>query len=231
MADDDLDFDLDDFPEGGGGGGDAARGPGGPSAGTGEGRRSRWWLWLVLGVALGVAAALLVPRYVTPHLPPSLGGGLVTVQGEVLDKQRESGRLLLTLDSDRGAMLATFRDRISELDLLVGSGDRVTLAMAEFRPFVDDPRLVGVRKGEWQGRVPRSDGDAEDAADESVTDTVGDADADTAGDGGAEPAPDTAEDADGDREAPPPDTAGDADSGSDGPGGDGDGAEDGSARP
>lgn len=158
MADDESDFDLDDYS-------DAGDRPGGRGAGGRDGPLGRWWVWLLLGVALGVAAALLVPRYVAPHLPPALGGGLETVQGEVLDKQRESGRLLLTLDSDRGAMLATFRDRVSELDLLVGPGDRVTLAMREFSPFVDGPRLLGVRKGEWDGGVPASTPDADEAAD------------------------------------------------------------------
>lgn len=191
MADDDLDFDLDDFPDEGGEGGSRRPAGGGPGS---DGRRSRWWVWLLLGVALGVAAALLVPRWVAPHLPPALGGGLVTVEGEVLDKQRESGRLLLTLDSERGAMLATFRDRISELDLLVGRGDRVTLAMREFRPFVDGPRLVGVQKGDWEGRVPTTGPDAGEAGD-----TVG------TGDGGA--ARDTAAAETGGDGAPPSDTA------------------------
>lgn len=198
MADDDLDFDLDDFPDEGGEG--RRRSPAGSGSG-GDGRRSRWWIWLLLGVALGVAAALLVPRWVAPHLPPALGGGLVTVEGDVLDKQRESGRLLLTLDSDRGAMLATFRDRISELDLLVGRGDRVTLAMREFRPFVDGPRLVGVQKGDWEGRVPRSGADAGEAADTAGARADGaapDTAADAAGPGGdGASAPDTAPDDDG----------------------------------
>jgi hypothetical protein len=158
-----------------------------------------------------VAAALLVPRYVTPHLPPALGGGLVTVEGNVLDKQRESGRLLLTLDSERGAMLATFRDRISELDLLVGPGDRVTLAMREFRPFVDGPRLVGVQKGEWEGRVPRPGADAGEAVDTAGAGAARDTAADAVGPGGdGTTAPDTARDVDG---GPSP-----ADT-SDGPGG------------
>lgn len=195
MADDDLDFDLDDFPDEGGDARSRSAAPGRSSGGDGGG--SRRWVWLLLGVALGVAAALLVPRWVTPHLPPALGGGLITVEGDVLDKQRESGRLLLTLDSERGAMLATFRDRISELDLLVGPGDRVTLAMREFRPFVDGPRLVGVQKGDWEGRVPREapdDGETGEAV--PSRDTAGDAARDTAvgaaGPGAeASPAPDS----------------------------------------
>lgn len=210
MADDDLDLDLDDLPEGGRSRGG---GPGAPTGGSGQGRRTRW-VWLLIGVALGVAAAILVPRYVAPHLPASLGGGLVTVEGEVLEKQRESGRLLLTLDSDRGAMLATFRDRVSELDLLVGSGDTVTLAMAEFRPFVEGPRLVGVKKGAWKGRVPaaRDDDTAGAGPDTAAPPAGGDArpgdrgprtDADTAPpDGGSDTVGPTRPD------TVPPDTAG-----------------------
>lgn len=154
---DDTDLNLDDLPDSGGSGG------GRRSGGSGQ-RRGGRWIWLLVGVALGVAASLLVPRYVAPHLPAALGGGLVTVDGTVLDKERDGQRLLLTLDSERGAMLATFRERVPEIDLLVGQGDRVTLAMPEFRPFVDGPRLVGVRKGEWRGHVPPTP-EAEGAAD------------------------------------------------------------------
>lgn len=206
---DDTDFDLDEFPDTGSGGTTSSGGGGDGSKG---GRRGRW-IWLLLGVALGVAAALLAPRYVAPHLPPALGGGLVTVQGEVLDKERESGRLLFTLDSERGAMLATFRDRISELDLLVGRGDSVTLAMAEFRPFVDDPNLVGVKKGTWEGRVPASPDDAGPGADadtaRATPETEADGDRGPEADADTEPPSGTADSA-GDPEAAtePADSAG-----------------------
>lgn len=209
------DFEIPDIPdidgEGGAGGrSGGGRGGGGSRGGSDEGRRRRGWIWFLAGLAVGVAATILAPRYVAPHLPGALGGGRIEVEGRVLEKQREEDRLLLTLDSERGAVLATFRERIPELNLLVSKGDRVTLSMNEFRPFVDRPRLVGVKKGAWAGEVPAVD--LEGAADTArpgvpPADTAPPADtggagpgapADTGGAGasgdtaGATPSPDTA---------------------------------------
>jgi hypothetical protein len=99
-----------------------------------------------LGVAVGVAGALQGPRLVGPFLPEALRGTLEPVEGRVLRKQREPDRLLLTLLSNRGAILATFTRRVPELDLLIDPGDRVTLGLPVVRPFVENPVVERVQK-------------------------------------------------------------------------------------
>lgn len=51
-------------------------------------------------------------------------------------------------------MLATFRRRVPAIDLLVSPGDSLTLGLEAYRPFVEDPELMGVRKR----RVPAARG-------------------------------------------------------------------------
>ncbi len=107
------------------------------------------WLILVafaLGLGVGVAGTLLGPRFAGPYLPEVIRGKTELVEGIVARKQQEPDRLLLTVVSERGAILATFRKKIAEINLLVEEGDTVTLALSGYRPFVDDPRLERVRK-------------------------------------------------------------------------------------
>lgn len=118
--------------------------PGRGGRGSASGRRI--WRWLLAGALVGLAAGLLLPGLAGPYLPGFLGGGTVTVEGQVLSKQRAEERLLLTVEADRGAVLATFRERVAELDLLVAEGDSITLRVREFRPFVENPTVVAVRK-------------------------------------------------------------------------------------
>lgn len=134
-------YDIPDIPDedAGGRGGDTRR----------RSRRPRRWLWLLIGVAIGVAAALLFPRYLGPYLPDFFGFDRTEIRGQVVETSREEGRLLLTVDSEQGAMLVTFHQRVPEIDLLVARGDSIFLRAPESRPFLEDPELVGVRKGRW----------------------------------------------------------------------------------
>ena len=109
-------------------------------------RGPRRLLWLGGGVVLGVAAALLVPRYVGPYLPGLLPGSGETLTGPVLAKEREGDRLLLTLDTQRGALIASFTERVSEIGLLVATGDTVAIRVSDYEPFVENPDVEGVRK-------------------------------------------------------------------------------------
>lgn len=135
-------FDIPDIPdvEGGGGG----SGGGGGKGGGGSSRRR--WPWLAAGLLLGIAGTLLLPPVLAPHLPSPLRSDGLRIGGEVLKKRSEADRLLLTVETDSGAMLATFRRRVSAIDLLVEPGDSVTLVLERYRPFVEDPGLRGVRK-------------------------------------------------------------------------------------
>lgn len=146
MADDDLD--LSEFEEysstaaaaGTGSGGEGNRPAGGSS-------RKRRWPWFLAGLLLGAAAAVFGPDLAAPYLPDVLRPGLEEARGPVLGKRIEGERLLLTVDTERGAVLATFRQRVPEIDLLVEEGDTVILGLREYAPLVEDPVLQGVRKG------------------------------------------------------------------------------------
>jgi hypothetical protein len=100
----------------------------------------------LVGLVLGVLATVFAPRYLGDYLPGSIGGKDASVAGVVTRKLAEDTRLLLTVVTDSGAVLATFTDRKAEIDLLVEEGDSVTFSLPAYSPFVDDPRLGRVAK-------------------------------------------------------------------------------------
>ncbi len=111
-------------------------------------------LLLLLGVVLGLAAAQLAPRFWHRVTPAALRGAPTV--GEVESKRWDEDRLLLTLVTDSGAVLATFSRRVAEIDLLVDVGDTVALALRRYRPFVEDPVIDRVVKaaGEAEPLAP-----------------------------------------------------------------------------
>jgi small basic protein len=109
----------------------------------------RFWtgvLVFVIGLALGAVLSVMGPRVAGPYLPEAIRGRVETVEGEVMRKLREPDRLLITLATPRGAILAIFKKQIPEVDLLVDQGDTVTLGLRRFEPFVEDPTIQSVRK-------------------------------------------------------------------------------------
>lgn len=131
------------------------KGRGGGTGGEGSGGRRRW-PWFLTGLVLGGVIAVLGPDLAAPYLPPILRPGGEEVRGPVVGKRVGNDRVLLTVDTERGALLATFRQRVPEIDLLVEEGDTVTLGIPEYAPLIEDPVLSAVRKG---GGVPgRTDG-------------------------------------------------------------------------
>jgi hypothetical protein len=78
------------------------------------------------------------------------------MESVVLGKSREEGRLLLKLETEGGVLLATFTERVEEIDLLVEKGDRVTLRVAQYQPFLTDPRLDRVVKPEVESPPPET---------------------------------------------------------------------------
>ena len=103
---------------------------------------------LVIGVALGGTGVYFGPRFVSPHLPESLQERGAGISGPVVAKKLAGDRLLLTVAAKEGAVLVTFRKKLSEIDLLVEEGDTVTLNVKSYRPFLEDPELRAVRKNE-----------------------------------------------------------------------------------
>ena len=128
----------------------------------GGGRGPRRWVWLLTGLVLGALAGVFGPELAAPYLPTMLQAGGEEVTGPVVGKRVEGDRVLLTVDTEQGAVLATFRQRVPEIDLLVEEGDTVTLGIPAYAPLVDDPSLAAVRKG-GGGAVPRPLESAPDA--------------------------------------------------------------------
>ncbi len=106
-------------------------------------------LILLVGIALGVVGTIFGPDVAGPYLPEAFRGKKVaTIDGEVVRKLREGERLLLTVQTSQGSVLATFKKKVAEIDLLVQQGDTVTLALSRYEPFVDEPAIERVRKQE-----------------------------------------------------------------------------------
>ncbi len=185
-----MDEELKEFEREFGGGGSRK-----PEARDASGRRRRPWLPFVSGLLLGIAAALVLPPLLRPYMPSLLRDDS-EVAGLVVAEQREEDRLLLTVRTDRGAILATFDRRVAEIELLVSRGDTVVLGLGEVRPFVENPELRAVRKAEEDAAPARERPAPEEATPEEAAP--------------AEPAGEVP--AEGGEEAPPPtapeDTAG-----------------------
>jgi hypothetical protein len=110
---------------------------------------TRFWragLILLAGLALGVTITALAPRVVGPYLAEVLRGKMEIVEGAVTQKQRQQNRLLLTVVTPQGAVLATFKHKVVEVDQLVEQRDVLTLAVRRFEPFIDDPAIQRVQK-------------------------------------------------------------------------------------
>jgi hypothetical protein len=108
-------------------------------------RPSRLWLVsLASGVAIGVAATIALPRLLGPRLPAGLAGEEELLEGIVRSKQLEADRLLLTVPTQHGTLLATFTEDLADINLLVQEGDSVTLEVRRYEPFVRDPPITRV---------------------------------------------------------------------------------------
>jgi hypothetical protein len=100
----------------------------------------------VAGLLVGVIATVLVPKLVGPRLPRAISGHRELLDGVVTAKRMEPNRLLLTLPTAEGTILATFTEEVAEIDLLVQEGDSVTIEMQEYAPFANNPTIARVKK-------------------------------------------------------------------------------------
>jgi len=108
---------------------------------------------LILGIGLGVAGVIYGPKYIKPYLPMRADNG-TPVEGTVKAKQLEQARLLLTISTSEGAVLATFTEKMAEINLLVDKGDAITLSLKEYSPFVDNPPIRKVMKADVPSTRP-----------------------------------------------------------------------------
>ena len=133
----------------------------------------RWigFLLFVVGLVVGLNVTTLVPQYLEPYLPKILQNNESLVTGVVVRKQLKSDRLLLTISTAQGALLATFKQHITEIDLLVDQHDEVTIELNHKEPFIEDPPIRGVMKPQDNTLVPESsvpETPAEDAPSQSL---------------------------------------------------------------
>ena len=117
----------------------------------------RGWLILIctflVGVAVGVGLANRGPALIAPYLPKAVIGPSEHIEGQVVRKQRDGNRLLVKITTAQGPMLVTFTQKVADLDVLLDTGDTVTLVTAGYSTFVDDPALERVKE---PTRVPAS---------------------------------------------------------------------------
>lgn len=166
-------------------------GPGGAAQRTEKAKRGGL-AGLLIGMVMGALGAVFLPGLAGPYLPDALRGEKEEVAGVVEAKSTEGDRLLLTVGSEAGATLITFRRNIAEIDLLVSVGDSVRIMVDEYAPFIDDAVISRVMKPrDW--RIDQLAADTNTAvtpdtmsADTMSGDTTADMTADTtATDGGA----------------------------------------------
>ena len=100
------------------------------------------------GLVIGITATFFAPRVIAPYLPGPFRGTADGIEGKVATKQKEGDRLILTILPTEGAILATFKKKVTEIDILIAPGDRVTLAGKDYQAFLEDPAIGRVRKKE-----------------------------------------------------------------------------------
>ena len=99
-----------------------------------------------LGLGLGLSGPMLASRYVDPYMPPFLKRTLHPLEGSVTHKQRQQEKLLITITTQDGTILATFQQQVPEIDLLIEERDLVTLDVRQYEPFLNDPSVLRVTK-------------------------------------------------------------------------------------
>ncbi len=102
------------------------------------------WAGLLGGFILGFLAAVIVdlvaPELLTPYTKQFVPATqFESIRGMVIKKERESNRLLMTLSTPKGVLLATFTQKIEEIDLLVAEGYATTIRLRAYSPFVQNP--------------------------------------------------------------------------------------------
>ncbi|HBP89434.1 MAG: hypothetical protein KC592_13550 [Nitrospira sp.] len=108
----------------------------------------------IVGVGFGLGAPYLASRYAQPYLPQFLQETVHPLTGTVTHKEREQDRLLMTVTTQDGTILATFQKQVPEIDLLVEEQDSVTLDVKQYEPFVTDPPILKVHKHARQDQEP-----------------------------------------------------------------------------
>jgi hypothetical protein len=108
----------------------------------------------LFGLVLGILAAIFLPGYVRPYIPQWATGKTIVVKGTVAAKQKKENVLLLTVDTPDGALLATFRKKVDETNLLINEKDAIEFTLPKYMPFIDDPKIIRVVKEQQAAPAP-----------------------------------------------------------------------------
>lgn len=104
------------------------------------------FLVFLLGFAVGIVVASLCADWLRPYFPQVRKPEKEVLEGRVTAKQLEQEKLLLTVSAPTGAMLVTFSEKLSEIDLLIEEDDMITLGLHHYEPFITNPAIKRVRK-------------------------------------------------------------------------------------
>ena len=108
----------------------------------------------VFGLLLGILCTIYLPKYAQPYLPEFLAGNETMLKGTVIVKEKKGESLLLTVSTPEGALLATFKQKTGEIDLLIREKDEVQFTLPNYTPFIDDPKIVRVVKEQPAAPAP-----------------------------------------------------------------------------
>jgi hypothetical protein len=108
----------------------------------------------VFGLVLGVLGMIFLPNYVRPYIPEWVTGKKIVVKGTVAAKQKKENALLLTVDTPEGVLLATFKKKVDEINLLINEKDVIEFTLPKYMPFIDDPKIIRVVKEQQAAPEP-----------------------------------------------------------------------------
>jgi hypothetical protein len=103
---------------------------------------------------LGILCTIYLPKYMQPYLPEFMAGNETMLKGTVIVKEKKGDALLLTVSTPEGALVATFKQKTGEIDLLIKEKDEVQFTLPHYTPFIDDPKIIRVEKEQQADTAP-----------------------------------------------------------------------------
>jgi hypothetical protein len=102
----------------------------------------------LFGLVLGIVGTIFLPDFVRPYIPQWATGTAIVVKGTVAAKQKKESVLLLTVETPEGTLLATFKRKVDEINLLINEKDLIEFTLPKYMPFIDDPKIIRVVKAQ-----------------------------------------------------------------------------------
>jgi len=122
----------------------------------------------VFGIILGILCTIYLPKYAQPYLPESMLGKEIVANGTVTAKENKGNALLLTVRTPEGALLATFKKKADEVNLLVNEEDEIQFILPKHMPFIEDPKIIRVVKKQQAAPEPAPEAKPEEKSTKQV---------------------------------------------------------------